>query len=101
MPFVKSETLGCTAKTLTPSEIIAVSGGAWTPTNKASFGAKRSPAGRQFSSMGFLHIPAERFNSGFRADPSTTRDPFDARLYLARPIEPALIQGEVGFPRRL
>jgi hypothetical protein len=30
-----------------------------------------------------------------------TRDPFDARLYLGRPNEPALIQGAVGFQQRL
>jgi hypothetical protein len=30
-----------------------------------------------------------------------TRDPFEDLLYLARPNDPALIQGEVGFQQRL
>ena len=49
--------------------------------------------------QGGLHTPAKRFNLGFRADSSTTRAPFDEPLYLARPNEAALIQGEVAFPR--
>jgi hypothetical protein len=63
MPFVKSETLGCTAKSLGPSEIIAVSGGAWTQTNKAYFGAKRSRVGRQFSLMGAFACPRKKVQS--------------------------------------